>query len=144
MTGLSPAEQRAAARAWKGVELKRADRSLSKREAARQAGTTPNAIARYVGEAWPTSVRRWSFVTEDGIVSLDVTDRRTKSILGKYDNALRRYLDGKGDGDLRAFKGRHITVNGQKYEFLTDTERIDELGDAGELRIEYASGDAAD
>jgi hypothetical protein len=143
-SGLSPPQQKAATRAWKAVALKRADPDLSKREAARQAGTTPNAMARYVGPAWPSSVRRWSFLTENGVITLDVRDKRTKSILGRYDNALRAYLEGRGDGDLREFRGKSITVNGIKYQFLTDTERIDELGDAGELRIEYASGDAAD
>jgi hypothetical protein len=143
-SGLSPPEQKAATRAWNAVALKRADPDLSKREAARQAGTTPNAIAKYVGPAWPSSVRRWSFLTEDGVITLDVRDKRTKSILGKYDNALRKYLNGKGDADLKALGGRSITVNGIKYQFLTDTDRIDELGDAGELRIEYASGEATD
>jgi hypothetical protein len=143
-SGLSPPEQRAASRAWKAVQLKRADRSLSKREATQRAGTTPNAIARYVGPAWPSSTTRWSFLTRDEVITVDVSDKRTKSVLGKYDNALRKYIDGKGDGDLKAFNGKSITVNGIKYEFLADTDRIDELGDAGELRIEYASGDAAD
>jgi hypothetical protein len=142
-SGLSPPEQRVAERAWKAVALKRSDRNLSKGEAARRAGTTPNAIERYVGQAWPSSVTRWSFLTKDGVITLEVTDKRTKSNLGRYDNALRKYIDGKGDADLMAFRGRYIRVNGQRYEFLTDTNRINELGDAGELRIEYASGDAA-
>jgi hypothetical protein len=143
-SGLSPPQQAVASRAWKARQLRLADRNLSKREAARQAGTTPNAIAKYVGPAWPSSIRRWSFLTEDGVITLDVRGKRTKSVLGKYDNALRAYLEGRGDGELRKFRGKSITVNGIKYQFLIDTDRIDELGDAGELRIEYASGDAAD
>jgi hypothetical protein len=144
LSGLSPPERAARERAWKAAELKRADKGLSKVEAARRVGTTPNAIEKYVGPAWPSSLTRWSFLSEDGIITLDVRDRRTASTMGRYWSAVRKYLDGKGDADLQQFKGKSIIVNGERYVFVTDTNVIDYWGEAGELRIDYASGDAAD
>jgi hypothetical protein len=143
LSGLSPPERAARERAWKAAELKRADKGLSKAEAARRASTTPNAIEKYVGPAWPSSLTRWSFLTEDGIITLDVRNPKTSSTIGRYWSAVRKYLDGKVDADLRKFKGKSITVNGEPYKFVTDTDVIDYWAEAGELRIEYASGDVA-
>jgi len=154
-TRLSPAERRTYERAWKAVELKRENPRLSRAEAARQAGTTPQALHRYVPEtAWPSSYRRWdvpvmnagadpSDFNVPGALTLDIRNTATASKLGRYLNAVKAALEGD-PGSLRSFRSRpFITVEGVRYRLITDPDVLRDLYDAGELDIEYASGDVA-
>ncbi len=150
---LSPAERRAYERAWKAVEFKREDRHLSVEEAARRAGTTPNAIHRYVGAAWPSGYARWDVpvqnagvdpadINRPGVLTLTVKNRRTASTLGRYLNAVSDALGGD-DQPLTAFRGKSVTVDGVRYRLIDDPDLLREMFDHGELLIEYASGDVA-
>jgi len=144
---LTPAEREARGDALHALSLMRHGRSLS--QAAKEAHTTPNAVQRYAGTALVKDARGqyvakardklyrpMHFLTANGRITLDVRDSRTSSTVARYMNAVRVYINTGNDVRLRAFRGKSITVGGQKYAFVTDLDVLDELGDRGELAWE--------
>jgi hypothetical protein len=145
---LRPAEQEAQRRAFDALAQMRAD-SLSLSAAARAAGTTVNTIKRHTGSALkqtpsgryrPTPYDRLGrpllVPMADGPIWLTVRDSRSASKLGAYWAAVRHYLNTGDTRQLRRFRGRGITINKRFYPFITDTDLLDPLADAGELAFD--------
>jgi hypothetical protein len=62
---------------------------------------------------------------------------RQTSTLGKYWNAVHRYLQTGDASRLKKFRGKHITdVRRVRFPLLTDTDELDRLGSAGVLSFE--------
>lgn len=144
---LRRSEQDARARALEAVRfMRREGRSL--RDAAKAAGTTPNAVRRYVAPAlekvggkfraksYDRLARPMGFYTDRGRITLDVRDSRSASRIGRYMNAVDHYLTTGEEGPLCAFRGQSIRVDKLTYPFITDTRVLDILKGAGELRFD--------
>lgn len=147
-TQLRPAEQQARRNALDALSKMRRDK-LPLARAARESGTTTNAVLRYAGTALAKDasgryVAKYSdrlyrpmvFLTDDGQITLAIRDSRTASKVGKYWVAVNRYLETGNGGALQAFRGKHLTVDGVRYVFVTDLDLIDRLAGAGEVRFE--------
>lgn len=145
---LRPAEQRARGRALEALNLMRRD-GLPLEQAAGQAHTTPNAVLRYAGSAltkeqrgryeatpYDRLARSMTFYTDRGRTTLEVRDSRSASRIGKYMNAVDHYLNTGDDYQLRAFHGQSVRVDKLAYPFITDTDVLDTLAGAGELRFD--------
>ena len=117
---------------------------LSLSAAARQEGTTPDAVRWFVGDAIEKRQGRWRarpadrlyramFVFSNGqIVPVDVRGSRKASELARYHQAVRHFLN-TGDGTLlTAFEGR--SVAGRPYE--TDLDVLEEMARRHQLDIE--------
>lgn len=144
---LTAIEREARQDALQALSFMRQGKSLSR--AAKEAHTTPNAVQRYAGSALIKDAsgryvaksrdklyRPMRFLTPNGSITLDVRDNRTASQIARYMNAVREYVNTGNDLRLRAFKGKSIQVSGQPYEFVTDLDVLDHLGDVGELHFE--------
>lgn len=141
-------------RALKTLGLMRS-KHLSLARAAKEAGTTPRTVKRYVGSAlWKTEIGRYraepsdrlvrslEFLTPEGRTVLQVRGSRNASLVGEYFDALKRYLTSGRTDALRKFEGKSLRVGKITYRFITDLELIDRLGNAGEIQFEdiYAMG----
>jgi hypothetical protein len=145
---LRPAEREAQRRAFDAIARMRSDnRSLT--AAAREAGTTVNTVKRHAGSALkkgpngrfrPTPYdrlgRQLLVPTADGPIWVTVRDSRSASKLGGYWAAVRHYLDTGDTRPLRKFHGRGVTISKRFYPFITDTQLLDPLADAGELAFD--------
>lgn len=144
---LRPSEQDARGRALEAVRFMRQE-GHSLTDAAKTAGTTPNAVRRYAAPAlekvggkfraksYDRLARPMEFYTAAGRITLDVRDSRSAAAIGRYMNAVHRYLNTGDDRPLRKFWGKSITVDKCAHRFLTDTDELDALASAGELRFD--------
>lgn len=154
---LRPAEREARSRALDALSRMRTD-NLSLKAAAREAGTTVNAVKRHAGNALGKTsggqfrakrsdrlIRSVRFPTETGSIGLDVKDSRSASRIAAYWNAVKRYIETGDAAGLRRFRGKVVRVNKRGYPFITDTKALDRLADAGELDFDdlYAMMEAA-
>jgi hypothetical protein len=143
---LRPAEREARSRSLSALSDMRANPKLSLQQAAKDAGTTVNAIKRHAGSALSKTaggrfqaktsdrlVRSVRFPTDTGSIGLDVKDSRSASRIAAYWNAVKRYLETGDASGLRRFRGKVVRVNKRGYPFITDTKTLDRLADAGEL-----------
>jgi hypothetical protein len=81
--------------------------------------------------------------TPEGLVEVGVPNFRQASQLGKYWNAVHRYLETGDKAALQKYHGQHITdADGTTFPLLTDLDELDRLGSAGVLTFEtiYARG----
>jgi len=148
LAAMRPSAAETRARALDALsKMRREGVSLSR--AARDAGTTPNSVRRYAGEAIMRTdrgrevarprdglYRRMEILTPDGKIALDVTDSRTASRIGSYWAAVRRYVETGDARGLRQFRGRSVRVAKRGYPFITDLDLLDELANGGELSFE--------
>jgi hypothetical protein len=120
---------------------------LSVDRAAREAGTTPRTMKRVLGTSMRRRAGEWTIRRSDNVTArMRVPDsergwrwapiegsRRRKEI-GRYWNAVRLYLQGKGDVRLRQFEGRSIAdADGVKRKFVTDRRALKRLAGAKKL-----------
>mgnify|MGYP006281429203 CR=1 FL=1 len=135
-------------RALDGLSLMR-DAGISMTEAARRSRTTPRTMKKYLGETLEVEgsgryqaresdrlVRRMRFMTETGLVALEVRHSSTASKIARYSDAVRKYLAGKGTEFLEPFKGQSFIADGIRYEFITDIQTLERLANAGEVSFE--------
>ena len=122
---------------------------LSLTRAARRAHTTPETIRKHVGRALVRTARgRYAaspsdrftrhvwFLTPDGKVEVAVRGSRPAERVARYMAAVDRYLR-TGDTDaLAEFQGQGIRARNQTFLFLTDTDALDRLANAGEVSFE--------
>jgi hypothetical protein len=91
------------------------------------------------GEIYATNrdrlIRPMIVLTPVGPMDIFIKDSRTASLNGAYWNAVLTYRDTGDDSGLKQFKGKGITSNGVYYPFITNTDLIDQLGDAGGLDV---------
>ena len=152
---LRPAERRARDRALDAVQLMRRE-GMSLSQAAKQAGTTPNAVrrhadralelspsGRYRAKAYDRLVREVWFLTPEGKVILPVRDSRSASKIARYMGAVDHYLQTGDDRRLRRFRDKGVWVEKRFRPFITDLDVLDRLADAGEVSFEELYARAA-
>jgi hypothetical protein len=122
---------------------------LSLKQAARHAHTTPGTVRKYIGgviskrpsgryAAAPSDrlTRYVWFLTKDGKVERAVRGSRQAERLARHMAAVDRYLK-TGDTDpLGEFESQGIRSRNQFHPFLTDTDALDRLANAGEVSFE--------
>jgi hypothetical protein len=122
---------------------------MSRGRAAREAGTTPRTMERYLGPTVEKQGRRWrakpggrlySYVwvpTSSGMRRLVATEREA-NLARAYKDALWRYVTQNDDAELSKFEGASIAG----YTLETDPALIEEMIDRGELDpYEVGSGE---
>jgi len=148
LQSLSARERQTYARTLHAHRLMRA--GMSKKQAAFEADTTPQAMDRYLGGAglqkrgarWVAKpgARLWVYVqvpTTSGVQRLAVRGRKS-DLVRVYKDALWRYVKTSEDSELVELEGR--AVGG--YTLLTDAPEIEELIERGELDpYEVGSGE---
>lgn len=152
---LRPSERQARDRALEALQLMRRD-GLSLTRAAKQVGTTPNAVRRHAGralkqtssggyraKAYDRMVREMVFLTPNGIEVLPIRDSRSASKLAHYMAAVDHYLRTGDDSRLRRFRGKGIWVEKRFRPFITDLDLLDRLANAGEVSFEELYARAA-
>ena len=140
--------QQAQQRSLEGLHLMRG-RSLSFARAAREAGTTPRTMRRYVGTALKTDPRgrivattfdriprTIKFITPEGVIDLTVRDSRTASRVARHLAAVHRYLITGNARGLRAFWGKSVRTGKVGFPFVVDRKTLERLAAAGELSFE--------
>lgn len=144
LEALSPKELEDRAAALRAITLKREDPAMSLTKAARRAGTTPQAVRRYAGDALERRGSRWSATrgdriyrpmvvySEGDVVPADVRGSHKAAELSDYHRAVGHYINIGDDEPLRRFTGK--TVAGVEYE--TDPDVLDEMARRGQLDIE--------
>jgi hypothetical protein len=125
--------------------------NVSLTAAAKAERIDPRTVRRYVGSAIVRTGQRktyrakphdrftrpLNFLTAQGEIPILVRGSRAASKIGEYLNAIKR---SRNSGDISAIvKFRKKTIralDGSRHEFLTDTNALDRLADAGLLEIE--------
>lgn len=94
------------------------------------------ASGRYLARPFDRQFRLMQALTTEGRITVAVRDSRTAALLAQHGNTVRAYLDGKGDGRLRALPRKTFTANGVAYTLETDIRKIDEHARRGEVAYE--------
>jgi hypothetical protein len=135
-------EHRAAA--LRTLSFMRDDPKLSLAAAAKQNGTTPEAVRWFAGDALTKKGGRWQvsaadrlfrpmFVYSEGqMVGVSVRGSRKASELARYHGAVRHYLETGDARKLRTFSDK--SVGGSPYETNLDT--LDDMALRGQLDID--------
>jgi len=120
---------------------------LSVDRAAREAGTTPRTMKRVLGASMRRQAGEWVIRRSDDVTArmrvphpeggwrwAPIEGSRRRKEVGRYWNAVRLYLEGKGDARLREFEGRTIRdADGKTHKFLTDREALKRLASAKKM-----------
>lgn len=147
-TGRSREDPLVRERALEVLQLMRS-KGFSLTRAAREAHTTPETTRKRVGRelnrskngryAATTSdrlTRRVWFLTKTGKVELPLRGSRAASRVAQHMAAVDQFLTTGDARSLAAFKGRAIRSGKRSFPFLTDTEVLERLADAGEVSFE--------
>jgi len=142
-------------RVVQAISRMRADH-VSLFQAAHEFGVSPNEVVRLGGSALrktpkgryvakPTDdlLRVLSLPGKRGIREIALDDSREASLVGRYWDAVRLYLQTGDDSALRRFRGKFVQdAEGRRIDLLTDVDQLDRLGSAGVLSFEsiYAGG----
>lgn len=117
-------------------DVRRNNKSLS--QACKDKGISPKSVLKNTnafkknGNRWVTKsydkVSRVMWIISDGKrVSVEIKDSRTASRIGKYHNAIKKYLNTGDASELEKFAGKTVKdAQGNTYVFETDTEAIEE------------------
>jgi hypothetical protein len=145
---LKPGEHRARDRALDALSDMRRNGTPLK-EAARNAGTTPEVVQRYAGSGLQRDhrgryratesdrlFRRMQFYDAHGRFSLDVKHSRTASHIAAYQNAVKAFAQTDDTSGLRTFRGKYVQSGKERYPYITDPAVLSRLRDAGELSFE--------
>lgn len=127
--------------------LRRGKMSLA--AAAREAGTTPRTMQRYVGSALKkgkggryeaTKTDRLPRIcpvpTPRGTIHVLIRSWTTASRLGRYHAAIQHFLHTGDTRALRPFRGKSFKTGKVTYPFITDPRTLERLANAGELSFE--------
>ncbi|MGA2989582.1 MAG: hypothetical protein ABSD88_03825 [Candidatus Korobacteraceae bacterium] len=123
---------------------------VSLRQASRDAGISPSTVVRwggpalrkrksgkYVAKAKDNLLRGLMIPTPEGPREIALRGSEQASQLGKYWNAVHRYLEIGDASRLKNFRGKSIKdANGVEFPLLTDRAVLMRLGSAGELSFE--------
>jgi hypothetical protein len=127
---------------------------LSSSAAARKYGLDRRTLMRWGGRALRKSKNgRYAAQPSDKLLrvlpvleyggkqEIAIRDSRRASILGRYWNAVDRYLATGDASALQKFEGQVIIdIDGNKHGLLTDLAELDRLGSAGVLSFESLYG----
>jgi len=133
-------------RAFDALASMRHGKSLAK--AARSAHTSPATVKKYAETALrrePTRqyraakgdrlTRQLRFPTDTGLVAVPVSGAAAATRVGRYWNAVKRFIDeGVADG-LAEFRGKTIRFGGKRLPFITNLDLLEQLAFAGELEF---------
>ena len=118
-------------------EVRRGKKSLS--TASRDHGLSVKSVLKNTN-AFKKTGNRWTPKTYDRIsrvmkinengkaISIEINDSRKASLIGRYHNAVKKYLDTGDTSKLKQFEGKTIKdAQGNLHVFETDTEALDEI-----------------
>ena len=137
---LSPSEKDTMENALKVLSLVRRGKK-SFNQASKEVGLSKETILKYTnafkkeGNHWKAKrfdkINRIMDIYENGkIVSIDTKDSRVASLIGKYGNAVKKYLNTGDASDLLKFKGKTIKdANGNLHIFETDLEVLEVINE---------------
>ena len=140
-TALSPKEKLTREKSLEVLrEVRRNNKSLS--AASKDKGLSLKTVLqntsafKKVGNRWISKtydhIPRVMKINEKGRVrSIEITDSRTASIIGRYHNAVKKYIETGDTKELAKFEGKTIKdSNGNLHVFETDTETLEEINEA--------------
>ena len=139
---LRPSQKQARARALDALSKVRHGATLTR--AAKEAGTTPNTVARYTSEQLHRErgrvvasrsdrlFRVMNVITTEGVQEVSVRSSRQASVVGEHANAVKKFLLSGDDEPLHKFRG--VKVAGRELE--TRPEILEELQRTSELEYE--------
>jgi hypothetical protein len=150
----TPSQHETYRRSLDAVHPMREGKSLAR--ASREAGVSPSSVlkhaslaierrgGRYVARRADRLPRELLFYDAKGRIKLLTRSSKTASDIGRYHNAVRKYLVEGNDSGLRDFEGKAIVVEGGRLPFITDRRTLNRLARAGELNFLeiYQTGDA--
>lgn len=137
---LRPSQKQARARALDALSKVRHGSTLTR--AAKEAGTTPNTVAKYTGEHLHRErgrmvasksdrlYRVMNVITTDGVQEVPLRSSRQASLVGEHANAVKRFLATGDEEPLRKFAGvkvagRELEVRPEVLEELQRTSELD-------------------
>ncbi len=144
--GLTAQSAQAERRALKALSLMR--KGLSRAKAATRAGTTPRTIQKYAKpairrregtyEALPADQMRrpMRFLTDRGVVVVDVRSSRSATSLSLYWAAVDHYLRTGERDRLQPYEGKRLRAGGHLFAYITDPDLLIRLAEAGEVLFE--------
>jgi len=136
-------------RVVQAISRMRADR-VSLFRAAHEFGVSPNEVVRLGGSALrktpkgryvakPTDdlLRVLSLPGKKGLREIALDDSREASLVGRYWDAVRLYLQTGDNSALRRFRRKFVLdADGRRFDLMTDLDELDRLGSAGVLAFE--------
>jgi hypothetical protein len=162
LLGLRSREADERTKALRALSELRRDPSIGIREAARRAGTTPNQVYRWAGDALEKRSGRWRATEKDRLarrmkmmtaavaepVALVITDSHTASKIADHANIIHAYVTGKIERSeairrLQRFRRDYVQVEKLRYAFLTDIDEIERRYRLGLLSFEDLYAQAA-
>jgi hypothetical protein len=123
---------------------------LSLRRAAQIIGIEPTRVRELAGSALRKNKRgRWTATKADTLLrvltipgprgerEIAIRNSRTASLIGRYLNAIRRYVHQGDAGAVKPFRSlRLVDASGKRIVLITNLRKLDELGHAGLLSFE--------
>jgi hypothetical protein len=110
--------------------------------------TKPETVKSYVFPAIRKVRRHWTARAQDrllrimrvptsqGVQDLEVRDSRSATLIGRYWNAVKQYLETGDVESLREFRGKSVRVGKVGHPLLTNAEIVDQLAEGGEFAFE--------
>jgi hypothetical protein len=142
-SSLSPKEKLAREKSLEVLsDVRRSKKSLA--QACNDRGVSPKIVLKNtgafkkMGNRWTArsydKIPRYMRINEDGKeVSIEVNDSRIASLIGRYHNAVKKYLDNGDTADLEQFEGIAIRdAQGEEHLLETDTEALKKIAEARE------------
>jgi len=132
---LFPKQKRTRVKSAKVLRLMR-KKGYSLTKASREVGISPKTVERHTG-ALKRDVHRWKAkkydslsrvmdINEDGkSVWIEVKDSRHASLIGKYQNAVKKFLESDDETILKPFRNKRVKdINGNWHTLDTDPDRL--------------------
>jgi len=146
---LSEASQEKWNRVTHVVSKMRAEK-LSLKQASKEFGVDPRTVARLaksalrkdskgrlVAKGEDRLLRMLVMPGTNGLIEVAVKDSKQASLIGKYSDAVQKYLRSGDTTTLKKFTRKRIkTTDGKIIRFLTDPEELTRQGSAGVLSFE--------
>lgn len=112
---------------------------ISRTQAAKRYGLNPNSLpksalrkkrnGRYAVRGKDTLLRVINVPTEQGIIEVATRDSRQASELGRYTEAVHKYLQTGDASALAQFTGRSVVdMNGNQISLMTEPGQLDRFG----------------
>lgn len=104
------------------------DKGLSLKTVLQNTNAFKKVGNRWVSKTYDHIPRVMKINTNGKVKSIEINDSRTASLIGRYHNAVKKYIDTGDSKDLARFEGKTVKdVNGNLYTFETDTEALDDI-----------------
>jgi hypothetical protein len=131
-------------------------RGISLRKASRESGIAPRVAAklaksalrrrkgRYIVKREDTLLRVLALPTAKGIREVALRDSRQASVVGKYWDAVQKYIRTGDESALSEFRRKRIIdMNKRRIRFVTDVDQLNRLANARVLSFESIYGKVA-